>query len=225
LIATDAFANQQIIRSTQTVPVTLVGGTYNQATLGSGFQPVVFASGGVITSILTIAVPGTGYAVGDLLTLKGGNNDAQLRVSSVSGGGVTAVTVAYGGTGYTTGVQLIATPIPPGDRNVVLTGALSSNVTFIIANGTFNTASRRPSFVNNTTGAFTVTVFLSNGADGTAGTGVVLPQGTSNSTSILLQTDGLTGVWPVTNAFPSGVTCSGTPTSSFATQNGVVTHC
>jgi hypothetical protein len=225
LVATDAFANQQIIRSTQTVPLTIAGGTYNQATLGSGFQPVVFASGGVISSILTIAAPGTGYAVGDLITLAGGNDDATLRVTSVSSGGVTAAQVLYGGTGYTNGVQIMATPIPPGDRNVVLTGALTSNVTFIIAAGTYNTGSRRPSFVNNTTGAFSVTVYLSNGADGTTGAGVVLPQGSGNSTSILLQTDGESGVWPVTNVFPSGVTCTGTPSSSFATVNGIVTHC
>src|ERR1700677_4708835 len=94
----------------------------------------------------------------------------------------------------------MGTLIPPGDRNVEFTGVLTSNVTFIISAGTFNTASRRPSFANNTTGAFTVTVFLSNGADGTTGTGYVLPQGTANSTSVLLQTDGETGVWPVTSA-------------------------
>jgi hypothetical protein len=226
LVATDAFANQQIIRSTQTVPLTLAGGTYNQATLGSGFSPVVFASGGVIQSILTIAAPGLGYAVGDLITLAGGNDDATLRITSIGGGGtVTAAQILYGGTAYTNGAQIMATPIPPGDRNVIFTGALTSNVTFIIANGTYNTASRRPSFINNTTGAFTVTVYLSNGADGTTGTGYVLPQGTSNSTSILFQTDGETGLWPVVGALPGGVTCTGTPSSSFATINGVVTHC
>ena len=212
LVATDAFTNQQIIRSTETLPLTLTGGVYNQGSLGSGFSPVIFASGGVVTSILTIANPGSGYAVGDLVVLAGGNFDAQLRVSSVSGGGVTAVTVLYGGTGYTTGVQLSGMLIPPGDRNVVLTGVLTSNVTFIIAAGTFNTASRRVSFANNTTGAFTVTVFLSNGAGGTTGSGYVLPQGTANSTSVLLQTDGETNVWPVTTAAGIGAG-TGTVTS------------
>jgi hypothetical protein len=198
LLATDAFVNQQIIRSTETVPLTLTGGTYNQATLGSGFSPVVLTSAGVIQSILTIAVAGTGYAVGDLVTLAGGNDDATLRVTTIgAGGSVTAAQILYGGTGYSNGAQIMATPIPPGDRNVVLTGVLTSNVTFIISNGTYDTASRRPSFANNTTGAFTVTVFLSNGADGTTGTGYVLPQGTANSTAVLLQTDGETGVWPV----------------------------
>lgn len=221
LIATDAFTNQQIIRSTTTVPLTLVGGTYNQATLGSGFSPVVFASGGVIGSILTIANAGSGYAVGDLVTLAGGNVDATLRVASVSGGGVTSATVLYGGTGYSNGAQVMASMIPPGDRNVILTGALTSNVTFIIANGTYDTASRRPSFANNTTGAFTVTVFLSNGAGGTTGSGYLLPQGSSNNTSVLLQTDGETNVWPIDT--PAGIgalsTAAGAvPLTSLATQ-------
>ncbi len=213
LLATDAFVNQQIIRSTETVPITLTGGVYNQATLGTGFSPVIFASGGVVQSILTIVNPGSGYAVGDLITLAGGNDDATLRVATLSGSGVASVTVLYGGTGYTTGVQVMGTPIPPGDRNVVFTGTLTSNVTFIIAAGTYNTASRRPSFANNTTGNFTVTVFLSNGADGTTGTGYVLPQGTANSTSVLLQTDGETDVWPIngvsTGPLDIAVTTSG----------------
>jgi hypothetical protein len=213
LLATDQFVNQQIIRSTTTVPLTITGGTYNQATLGSGFQPVVFTTAGVVTSILTIAVAGSGYAAGDLLTLAGGNVDATLRIATVGGGGsVTSATILYGGTGYSNGAQLTGTAIPPGDRNVELTGTLTSNVTFIIANGTFNTASRRPSFANNTTGAFTVTVFLSNGADGTTGSGYVLPQGTNNSTSVLLQTDGETNVWPVDSLLGLGA-------GTMATQN------
>jgi hypothetical protein len=174
---------------------------------------VVFTTAGVVTSILTIAVAGSGYAVGDLLTLAGGNVDATLRIATIGGGGsVTSATILYGGTGYSNGAQLTGTAIPPGDRNVILTGVLTSNVTFIIANGTFDTASRRPSFANNTTGAFTVTVFLSNGADGTTGSGYVLPQGTNNSTSVLLQTDGETNVWPVDSLLGLGA-------GTMATQN------
>ncbi len=211
LLATDQFVNQQIINSTRTVPLTLAGGTYNQATLGSGFQPVVLTSSGVVQSILTIAAAGINYAVGDLITLAAGNDDAVLRVTAVSGGGVTAAQILYGGTAYSNGVQVMGTPIPPGDRNVEFTGVLTSNVTFIISAGTFNTASRRVSFANNTTGAFTVTVFLSNGADGTTGSGYVLPQGTNNSTSVLLQTDGETNVWPVDTPLGIGAASSNNP--------------
>jgi hypothetical protein len=195
LAASDAFVNQQIASSTATVPFPVVGGVYNQASLGTGAQLVVFATGGVVSSILTIANPGSGYAVGDLLLLPAGNSDAVVRVATVSGGGVVTVNVIYGGTGYTTGAQVTAIDVPPGQRTVTLTGVLTSNVTFIIQRGTFLTASRRVEFNNNTTGAFTVTVFLSNGAGGTTGGGVVLPQGTNNSSALQVETDGQNDVW------------------------------
>lgn len=196
-VATDAFVNQQGASAVATVPfANVTGGTYNQATLGSGCQVVVFASGGVITSSLTISNPGSGYAVGDLLAVPAGNSDAVLRVTGVSGGGVSSVGIAYGGTGYTTGNVVTTMPVPPGRRAVVFTGTLTSNLTFIIQSGTFLTASREVEFINNTAGAFTITVKLSNGAGGSTGTGVVLPQGTANSSSTLLYTDGVTDVWP-----------------------------
>jgi hypothetical protein len=224
--ATDAFVNQQARAAVATIPATgITGGIYNQATLGSGAVIVVFASAGTITSSLTISNPGSGYAVGDLLVVAGGNNDAILRVTAVSGGGITAVGIPYGGTGYVTGLVNAVMGIPPGRRAVTLSGTLTSNVTWIISAGTYLNASREVEVANNTTGAFTVTVFLSNGAGGTTGTGVVLPQGTNNSTTISLYTDGVNDVWPTVNAFPAGVTCSGSPTASFATKLGVVTHC
>jgi len=195
LVATDAFVNQQIISSTATVPFPVVGGIYNQASNGTGAQIVIFASGGVVSGVLTISNPGSGYAVGDLLLLPTGNTDAIVRVTAVSGTGVTTVQVIYGGTGYTTGNTVTAIDVPPGQRTVTLTGVLTSNVTFIIQRGTFLTASRRVQFNNNTTGAFTVTVFLSNGSGGTTGSGVVLPQGTNNSSGVIVETDGQNDVW------------------------------
>jgi hypothetical protein len=200
-VATDAFVNQQGASAVATVPfANVTGGIYNQATLGSGCQVVVFASGGVITSSLTISNPGSGYAVGDLLAVPAGNSDAVLRVTGVSGGGVTSVGIAYGGTGYTTGNVVTTMGVPPGRRAVVLTGTLTSNLTFIIQSGTYLTASREVEFINNTTGGFTITVKLSNGAGGSTGTGVVLPQGTNNSTALTVYTDGVNDVW-LSNTF------------------------
>lgn len=223
LVATDAFVNQQIASAKSTVPAAgVTGGVYNQASLGTGAQVVVFASGGIVTSILTIVNPGSGYAVGDLLILPAGNSDAIVRVTSISGGGVTAFGVVYGGTGYTTGIQTTAIDVPPGSRTVTFTGTLTSNLTFIIQRGTFLTASRTVQFNNNTTGAFTVTVFLSNGAGGTTGSGVVLPQGTNNSSAVAVETDGQTDVW-LTNtplgigAFPN----AGTTTNNNAGAGNV----
>jgi hypothetical protein len=195
-LATDQFVNQQGASAVATVPfANVAGGIYNQATLGTGCQVVVFTSGGVITSSLTIGNPGSGYAVGDLLAVPAGNSDAVLRVTGVSGGGVTSVGIAYGGTGYTTGNVVTTMGVPPGRRAVNFTGTLTSNLTFIIQSGTFLTASREVEFLNNTTGAFTITVKLSNGVGGSTGTGVVLPQGTNNSTALTVYTDGVTDVW------------------------------
>lgn len=205
LVATDAFVNQQIASTGATVPFPVTGGVYNQASLGSGTTFVIFSTGGVISSVLTVVNGGTGYAVGDLLVVVGGNNDAVLRVTNVSGGVIQSggLAVIYGGTGYGTGLTLGAIDVPPGQRTVTFTGVLTSNVTFIIQNGTFLTASRRIEFNNNTTGAFTITVKLSNGAGGSTGTGVVLPQGTNNSSAVMVQTDGMNDVW-LSNT-PSGI--------------------
>lgn len=198
LVASDAFVNQQIISATASIPFPVTGGVYNQATLGTGGSFVIFVSGGAISSVVSVVTPGTGYAVGDLLLVLGGNADAILRVTSIAGGGglqTAGLAVIYGGTGYTTGVTSGVMSVPPGQRAVNFTGVLTSNVTFIIQNGTFLTASRRVQFNNNTTGAFTITVFLSNGAGGTTGAGVVLPQGTNNSSATVIQTDGVNNTW------------------------------
>lgn len=219
-LATDQFVNQQIIRFSANVPLAITGGTYNQASLGTGVSFVIFVSGGVISSVISIISGGTGYAVGDMLLVSGGNFDARVRVTNVSGGVIQSggLQVLYGGTGYTTGATVQAMDVPPGQRTIVLTGVLTSNVTYILQSGTFLNASRRPEFVNNTTGAFTVTVKISNGAGGPTGTGVVLPQGTNSSTAVTLMTDGVNDVWLANT--PAGIgalpTAGGTVSGNLA---------
>jgi hypothetical protein len=222
-LATDAFVNQQNASAVATVNFAgVTGGVYNQATLGSGCQVVVFASGGVITSSLTISNPGSGYQVGDLLAVPAGNSDAVLRVTGVSSGGVTSVGIANGGTGYVTGQVATAMAVPPGRRAVNFTGTLTSNLTFIIQNGAYLTASREIEFINNTTGGFTITVYLSNGADGHTGNGVVLPQGSNNSTAVSLYTDGVNDVWLANSPAGIGVSTTYAPINS-PTFTGTVT--
>lgn len=196
-VATDQFVNQQIIRFSANVPLSVTGGVINQAVTGTGVSFVIFVSGGVISSVVSVISGGTGYAVGDMMLVQGGNFDARVRITNVVGGVVQSggISVLYGGTGYTTGATVQAMDVPPGQRTITLTGILTSNITYILQSGTFLNASRRPEFVNNTTGAFTVTVKISNGAGGSTGTGVVLPQGTNNSTALTLLTDGVTDVW------------------------------
>lgn len=201
-LATTQFVNQQISGAEATIPASTTGGIYNQASLGTGLQIVIFVSGGVVSSILSVVTGGTGFAVGDVLVLPAGNSDAIVRITNVVGGVVQSggVSVVYGGSGYTTGATVAAVPVPPSQRTIIFSGVLASNLTLIVQNGTALTASRRFEVVNNTTGAFTTTVFLSNGAGGTTGNGVVVPQGTNASTAMQLFTDGVTDVWPAVTA-------------------------
>ena len=202
--ATTSFVNQQINRSIATLPLAVGatgGGIYNQNSLGSGATIVVFVSSspGPVSSVLSVVSGGTGYAVGDLLIVPGGGYDCVLRVTNVSGGVIQSggLQVLYGGTNYTTGFQTTAIDIPPSGRTIILTGTLTSNATIIITNGTYATASRRSIYCNNTTGSFSVTVKLSNGAGGSTGTGVILTQGTNNSTAMWVWTDGQNDTWTV----------------------------
>lgn len=195
LVATDAFVKRTLLAATATIPIPVTSGTYNFASAGGGAIFGVTTSGGAITSVTSIVAGGTGYQVGDCLIMVGGNGDGVVYVSSVSGGVVTAATVLYGGTGYSGTPQLSGLALPPGSRSGALTGTLTGNVTIVIPTGTYLSGARRIGFQNNTTGAYTVTVKLSNGTGGSTGTGVILPQGVANDTSMTLYTDGVNDVW------------------------------
>ena len=203
LLATTAFAKQAVQVAMATIPMAVTSGVYNFAPIGTGAIFGVTTSGGAIASISSIVAGGTGYQVGDCLVILGGNGDALAYVSSVSSGVITAASVLYGGSGYSGSPQLTGMGIQPGSRSRNLTGTLTGNVTIIIPNGTYLAASRRLGIQNNTTGAFTVTVKLSNGAGGSMGTGVVIPQGSANSTSTMLFTDGVNDVWPEVSSAPN----------------------
>lgn len=203
LLATDLFVHQAILASTASIPFTITSGTYNFATSGSGAILGVTTSGGAVASITSIVAGGSGYQVGDVLVLVGGNGDGAAIVNTVSSGVITSAGILYGGTGYTGTPQLVGIGLPPGSRTGILSGTLTGNVTIVIPAGTYLAGARRFSFANNTTGAFTVTVKLSNGSGGSTGTGVVLPQGTNNSTSMTLYTNGTSDVWPENAAVPN----------------------
>jgi hypothetical protein len=219
IVATDNFVKRTLLASQATIPIPTTGGTYNFASAGSGTQIVILTSGGTISSVLAIAIPGSGYQVGDCLVMVGGNGDAILRVTSLSGSGVSTASVVYGGTGYTTGAQLTGMSLPPGTRTGNITGVLASPLTIIIPSGTLLQGARFVGFDNNTTGAFTTTVKLSNGSGGSIGTGVILPQGTSNSTSVTLYTDGVNDVWLADTPAGIGALSSASPAITGGTIN------
>ena len=175
----------------------ITGGTYSFASLGSGAVLVLNTSGGVVTSLNVVGVAGSGYAVGDLITPQEGNYDAVLQVATLSGSGVATINVLYGGTGYPGPVtgSLVAVTASTFPFTLTLAGTLTTNATVIMPNGTYLAASNQWIVNNNTTGAHTVTFFVSNGSDATTGSGVPIPQGSNNSTATFIQTDGATDIW------------------------------
>ena len=217
--ATTKWVQTAIDLSMATVPLSsITGGTYSFAGLGSGavVSFTVASAPGPITSIGSIFSGGVGYAVGDLITIPYsasvlGNADAVLRVATVSGTAVASLTILYGGTGYHSGTNSPTDLAATIRFTFTLAGVLASNATFIMPNGTALLNSNQWIFANNTTGAFTTKVFISNGSDATTGNGVVLPQGTSNSTSTFVWTDGSTDIW-LTGA--GGWTSDGTTIST-----------
>lgn len=220
LVATDAFVANQIVRSKATTPVVITGGTYNLNVTGTGLMVVVTTSGGVITNIPSVPNGGSGYAVGDVIVVIGGNNDGIIRVTGVTGGVVNTVQILYGGTSYGNGNTAVTAKAGLNGGNIItLTGALTSNATIIFVKGTVLSASSRIIINNNTTGAFTVSAFMSNGSGGTTGSGVVVPQGSNNSTAMILETDGVTDVWCAVGS-TSALLVNGTMTASGAQING-----
>jgi len=210
--ATTQWVQNAIDQSMATVPLSgITGGTYSFSSLGSGAVIAYTASGGAVTAIGIIYNGGaSGYRVGDLITITSGNYDCVLRVATVSGTAITGLQVLYGGTGYTSGTNAptdLSYTIP---FTFTLAGTLTSNATIIMPNGTALLGSNQWIFANNTTGAFSTTVYVSNGSDGTTGTGVLLPQGTANSSSTFVWTDGSTDIYPAV----TGITGATGPTGA-----------
>jgi len=121
----------------------------------AGFTSATKTIAKLAGSALTIAVSagGTGYAVGNVLTITGGTLAATCTVSTVSAGVVTAVTLTTKGYGLTTGVKATTggagtgctinvsvledmtncyTNLAVGDK-VVVSGTVSNNGTFTVA--------------------------------------------------------------------------------------------
>ena len=229
-IATDAFAQNAIHQAKATLPLNVGstgGGTYSFAGQGSGALLVFTASGGAVSGVITFGSGGTGYKVGDLLQVEqpGSNFDAIVHVLTVSGSAIASVEILYGGTGYVTGSAQITTTAFLLPTVYTLTGTLTSNSTFIMPNGSYLLFSNQFIVNNNMTGAYTTTFFISSGSDTTTGTGVVIPEGTSNSTAIFLETDGSTDVWPAATINASalkGATLASNVTGSSLTSVGAL---
>jgi hypothetical protein len=82
------------------LPVSGTGATFTVSTIGGG---------GTITAI-AVTTAGSGYNIGDVLTLAGGTGTgAKLTVATLTGSGVATVTITTAGTGYTASNVLTST--------------------------------------------------------------------------------------------------------------------
>lgn len=86
-------------------------------------------------STVSITAGGTGYTVGDILTLASGTG-GKVTVATVSAGVVTAVTVTTPGSGYTTGAGHATTASPAGGTGCTI------NVTAIVQESLVNATLR-----------------------------------------------------------------------------------
>ena len=193
-IATDAYVQsvQQVTRSTVYLNG-VTGGTLSFASLGTGAAFSFTATGGVITSINSVFAGGSGYKVGDVLYITRGNDDNYILVTGVSGTAVTTVQILNGGTGNTSGLDVSAMAAIESPIIYNVSGTLTSNLQVIASNGPVLGYSGVFLLINNTTGAYTESVCISNGSDACNGNGSVqIPQGTANSCATLTYTDGAT---------------------------------
>lgn len=70
---------------------------------GTGCLVGQTSAGGVIQATPAVLAGGSGYTVGDVLTVLGGNGDGRLLVATLTGTAVATVTISVAGTGYLTG--------------------------------------------------------------------------------------------------------------------------
>lgn len=225
-LATTAFVQGAIELSMTTMPMTVTGGTYSFASLGTNGAISFTTTGGAVTAITAITSAGSGFVVGDVLFIFGGNHDAMARVTTVGGSGaITAMSIVYGGTGYSNDSNILLTFSNTFGFTFTLTGVLASDATFILPNGTYQAQSNQWVVNNNTTGAHAVKFYVSNGSNATTGSGVTIPQGTNSSAALFIQTDGKTDVWACAPAANVAAPVGANPTATIGTAavNGTAT--
>jgi hypothetical protein len=146
---------------------------------GCTLNIVTIGTGGAITSLAGApTVAGTGYAVGDILTISGGTVDnlAQAIVTTISGGGakgpVTAVLLMTAGLGYTTGTG-------KATSSVVGTGCILS-IAAVGAGGAITSLVTKPTVAG---AGYTVgdILTISGGTAGNLATATVTATGYSGS--------------------------------------------
>lgn len=153
-------------------------------------------------------------ATNGAVTIGNATDGAGLRVLDSGGATVNIVSITPGQTGQSVTYNCGG---PSSDTNVtcVFSAKGTGNLQFSTQSGT------RQFQVNNTTSAADF-VTVTGGAAGSPGVVTVGASGTDTDISISLAPKGA-GVIKIGST--AGVTCSGSPTASFASTGGIVTHC
>ncbi len=230
-ISTDAFVVRTTNLQMGTSPMSgITGGTYSFNSACTGTTANLTASGGAVTSILVWIPLGSGCQVGDVVTFQAGNYDSLIQITAVNGSNQpTAGTILYGGTGYSSGTSIAESGANGVQFTFLLSGTLTSNATFVMPFGSYLSTSNQWIWANNTTGSFTVTVCqaASVGSNTCGGRSVLIPQGSTNSNSQYIQTDGVANVDLASHIPLVGTVTFTSATSDNATINGVTasSHC
>ena len=119
---------------------------------------------GDITSS-TISSGGSGYLVGDVLTISGGNNDASFTIDAISGGTITSVVLNSPGIGYTAGDNLTIA----GGTATYTVGTVTNNTEITDELPTNNTIADLNFAVTNFTYARDNNAFAGSTSNGTNG--------------------------------------------------------
>ncbi len=136
------------------------GGTGTGLTLDIVTNAVI----GDITST-TISSGGSGYLVGDVLTISGGNSDASFTIDAISGGTITSVVLNSPGIGYTAGDNLTIA----GGTATYTVGTVTNNTEITDELPTNNTIADLNFAVTNFTYARDNNAFAGSTSNGTNG--------------------------------------------------------
>ena len=111
----------------------------------------IIVLGEVGTLNATPTAGGNGYALGDLVEIAAGGAGARVVVTAEAGGIVSAVALATGGHGYTTGAGKATTKITGAGNNdlTVNITALASAIYAVVATGAGGDAQRKLRFTEN----------------------------------------------------------------------------
>ena len=184
--------------------------TTNISGSGSGVSVTLTTSAGVITNVsIMSSMRGSGYVVGNQLSVVGGNNNAVLTVTAVTNGQVSSIFVQDQGNGYTVG------------NTITILGG-SGTATATVASVT-NGEITQIAVVNPGTGYLASdTVTISGGTSGTATIASIFPEAVISVATVnaggLIQTVSATGT-PVsapTRNFISAITLSEVTTAQIA---------